>query len=267
MKRVLAGLKSVIKKSGLLPSFKVREKLAAKYLHGAGLEIGALHFPQKVPRGAVVKYVDYATREENIRKFPELAAAAIVETDYIENGFELASLPAGSQDFIIANHVLEHAENPIRVLLNWGRLLRPEGVLMVTVPVAERCFDEGRPQTTLEHLKEDHRQAETGELRQLRERNREHFVEFLEVSVPNDLRNKGGLVPELSESCRTARLAELIASERADMHFHTFSIESYRGFVEYFVTCCATDLSVREVRRSRGGAEVVAILQKLRQPA
>jgi SAM-dependent methyltransferase len=264
MKRVLAGLKNAIKKSGLLPSFTVREKLAAEYLHGAGLEIGALHFPLKVPRGVVVKYVDYATREENAGKFPELVAADIVETDYIENGFELASLPAGSQDFIIANHVLEHAENPIRVLLNWGRLLRPEGILMVTVPVAERCFDKGRPQTTLDHLKEDHRQAETGELSLLRERNREHFVEFLEISVPNDLRHKGSRVPELSESARAERIEELIASERADMHFHTFSIESYRKFVEYFVACCATDFSVREVRRSRGGAEVVAILRKLR---
>ena len=262
MKRIVAALTSGIKKSGLLPSFKVRERLAAKYLHGAGLEIGALHFPQKVPRGVVVKYVDYATREENIKKFPELQASSIVETDHIENGFELASIPEGSQDFIIANHVLEHAANPIRVLLNWGRLLKPEGVLMVTLPVAERCFDKGRRQTTLEHLVEDHRLVEAGELRRFKELNREHFVEFLRICVPNDLRIKGDCVPEMSEGELTARLEALIAAERVDIHFHTFSVESCRSFMEYFVTSVAHDFAVMEISRSRGGAEVVAILKK-----
>ena len=262
MKRIVAALTSGIKKSGLLPSFKVRERLAAKYLRGAGLEIGALHFPQRVPKGVVVRYVDYASREENIGKFPELDPSSIVVTDHIDNGFELASIPDRSQDFIIANHVLEHADNPIRVLLNWGRLLKPEGVLMVTVPVAERCFDKGRRQTTLEHLAEDHRLVAAGEHHRFRELNREHFIDFLKICIPNDIRIKGGRVPELSESAFATRLAELMASERPDLHFHTFSIESYRAFMEYFVTSGSPDFSIGEIRRSRGGAEVVAILIK-----
>jgi SAM-dependent methyltransferase len=262
MKRIVAALTSGIKKSGLLPSFKVRERLAAKYLHGTGLEIGALHFPQKVPRGVVVKYVDYASREENISKFPELNASDVVITDHIENGFELASFPDGSQDFIIANHVLEHADNPIRVLLNWGRLLRPEGVLLVTVPVAERCFDKGRGETTLDHLVEDHRLVEAGEGGRFREQNRGHYVEILRISEPSDIRNKGGRVPEVSEEDFQRRLAEMLAADRVDIHFHTFSIESYRKFMEYFVTGITREFRLMDVCRSRGGAEVVAILKK-----
>jgi SAM-dependent methyltransferase len=260
MKRVVAALKGGIKKSGLLPSFQVREKLAAKYLRGAGLEIGALNFPLKTPPGLIVKYVDYATREENIGKFPELAAR-IVATDHIENGFELSSFADRSQDFIIANHVLEHADNPIRVLLNWKRLLRPGGVLLVTVPVAERCFDKGREETSLEHLVEDYQLMAAGDLARFRDRNRRHFLEVLQISQPADLRSKGSRVPELTASALKERLAEMMDAERTDIHFHTFSIESYARFMEYFVAQIAPDLELKELKRSRGGAEVVAILK------
>ncbi|MCP6623602.1 class I SAM-dependent methyltransferase, partial [Klebsiella pneumoniae] len=78
-------------------------------------------------------------REENIRKFPELDAASIVPTDYLEDGFTLASIPDCSQDFVIANHVLEHASNPLQVLSNWARVLRPGGTLFITVPIGSRC--------------------------------------------------------------------------------------------------------------------------------
>jgi SAM-dependent methyltransferase len=260
MRRIVEAIKSRIKKSGLLPSFTVRERLAAKYLRGTGLEIGALHFPLKVPDGVIVKYVDYSTREQNVSRFPELAASEIVETDYLENGFELASFPQSSQDFIIGNHVLEHAGNPIQVLLNWGRLLRPEGVLMVTVPVMDRCFDKGRQLTTLEHFVEDHRLLQKGEIAKFKERNLHHFAEIIQISEPN-IRSKGGRVPEVSEAYLRERLLQMAAAEQLDLHY-TFSIDSFRDLMEYFVKYIGPDFSIIALRRSRGGAEVVAILKK-----
>jgi SAM-dependent methyltransferase len=263
MKRFIAAIKNAIKESGILPSFRVRERLAASYLKGEGLEIGALHFPLKTPEGVVVRYVDIAGREENIRRFPELDPSRIVNTDHIENGFELATIPASSQDFIIANHVLEHAGNPLKVLLNWGRVLKPEGVLLVTVPVAARCFDRGRRETTLEHFMEDFRVEGAGDARLYRERNREHFQEWLQVSEPNLARSRGDATPQMDGSSLEKRVEEMSGTDDVEIHFHTFSEKSYKRLLEHFAAHVAGNFQLMDIRLSRGGAEVAAVLKKL----
>jgi len=263
MKRFIAAIKNAIKESGILPSFRVRERLAASYLKGEGLEIGALHFPLKTPEGVVVRYVDIAGREENIRRFPELDASRIVNTDHIENGFELATIPASSQDFIIANHVLEHAGNPLKVLLNWGRVLKPDGILLVTVPVAARCFDRGRRETTLEHFMEDFRVEGAGDARLYRERNREHFLEWLQVSEPNLARARGDAEAIMDGSTLEKRLEEMSGADDVEIHFHTFSEKSYKRLLEHFAAHVAGNFQLMDIRLSRGGAEVAAVLKKL----
>jgi SAM-dependent methyltransferase len=263
MKRFIAAIKNAIKESGILPSFRVRERLAASYLKGEGLEIGALHFPLKTPGGVVVRYVDIAGREENIRRFPELDASRIVNTDHIENGFELATIPASSQDFIIANHVLEHAGNPLKVLLNWGRVLKPDGILLVTVPVAARCFDRGRRETTLEHFMEDFRVEGAGDARLYRERNREHFLEWLQVSEPNLARARGDAEAIMDGSTLEKRLEEMSGADDVEIHFHTFSEKSYKRLLEHFAAHVAGNFQLMDIRLSRGGAEVAAVLKKL----
>lgn len=37
----------------------IREDVALRFLQGDGIEIGALDFPLRLPRGARVRYVDY----------------------------------------------------------------------------------------------------------------------------------------------------------------------------------------------------------------
>lgn len=46
------------------------------------------------------------------------------------------SLPAdsGSQDYLVACHVLEHIVSPIAALREWCRVLRPDGVALIVVP-------------------------------------------------------------------------------------------------------------------------------------
>ena len=263
VKRIIVKAKNAIKESGLLPSFNVRKKLAALHLRGEGLEIGALHLPLNIPRNVKVKYVDIATRDENIRRFPELDASRIVNTDYLENGFELVTIPASSQDFIIANHVLEHAGNPLKVLLNWGRVLKPDGILLVTVPVAARCFDRGRRETTLEHFMEDYRVEEEGDGAQFRERNREHFLEWLQVSEPNLARARGDAEAIMDGSTLEKRLEEMSRADDVEIHFHTFSETSYKRVMEHFAAHVAGNFQVMDICLSRGGAEVAAVLKKL----
>ncbi len=240
-----------------------RELLAKRYLQGCGLEIGALHRPLPLPSAVTIRYVDIASREENIEKFPELDAADIVAVDYIDDGFILSGIPDNSQDFLIANHVLEHAPNPIQVLRNWCRTLKRDGRLFVTIPIAKRCFDKGRPETTLDHLIDDYdlynRPTDNLARQRINEKNRNHLREWITISEHSILskRDKAYQQPSVEERERRIELTDTRSSE---IHFHTFSMDSYTRLLDYFTKTLETEMKVEKVCKSR--REIVSILVK-----
>ncbi|MBI4955938.1 MAG: methyltransferase domain-containing protein [Myxococcales bacterium] len=189
----------------------------------------------------------------------ELDAGTIVEPDFVEDGALLESIASRSQDFVIANHVLEHAEDPIGVLCGWSRVLAPHGVLYVTGPLAEGCFDRGRPPTTLAHLVEDHRLAASGRRAELERRNVEHYREWLTVSEPNILRERGDPVPVWTPEALERRATE-IAAERAEIHYHTFSGRSFRALLHAVADRHAPELCLRETVGNR--REVIGVLTR-----
>lgn len=135
---------------------ETREAIAVVYLRGAGIEIGALHQPLRVPSHVVVKYVDRMSAADLRRQYAELADLPLVEPDIIDNGETLATLPDASEDFIVANHFLEHCQDPFRTLQNLFRVVKPGGVLYMVVPDKRLTFDAARPCTTIEHLMRDY---------------------------------------------------------------------------------------------------------------
>jgi SAM-dependent methyltransferase len=76
-------------------------------------------------------------------------------------GFQFVSeawaikVPDASYDFVMSSHMLEHSANPIRVLAEWRRLLKPGGYLLLVLPEGRSTYDRRRPVTTLEHLVDD----------------------------------------------------------------------------------------------------------------
>lgn len=136
--------------------YAVRRRLASKHLHGAGIEIGALHTPLRLRRGVRVRYVDRLSNDRLREQYPEHANYEFVKVDLIDDGENLGALPPDSTDFIIANHFLEHCEDPIRTLQNHFRVLRPGATLYMAVPDKRRTFDRDRPVTTLEHVVRDY---------------------------------------------------------------------------------------------------------------
>jgi SAM-dependent methyltransferase len=124
-----------------------------------------------VPPYAEVRYVDRMTVEELRREYPELVEWQLTEVDVVDDGETLRTIDAGSQDFIIANHFLEHCENPIGTIETHLEKLKPGGVLFYAVPDKRFTFDFRRPLTPLEHFAADY---EHGPDRS----RREHFEEW-----------------------------------------------------------------------------------------
>jgi ubiquinone/menaquinone biosynthesis C-methylase UbiE len=62
-----------------------------------------------------------------------------------------------SQDFVIANHVLEHVEDPLRALKSVSRVLHARGVAYLALPDKRFTFDKDRQITSLDHVIKDHR--------------------------------------------------------------------------------------------------------------
>ena len=134
----------------------MRAQLAKRHLWGEGVEIGAMHHPLTPHSKMIVKYVDNTSLEDNLVRFPQLLGKKLIRPDYIEDGFRLTSFTDNSQNFVIANHVLEHSPNPLGVLINWARVLRPGGSMLLTVPIAEFCFDRGRQEADQKSDRQHH---------------------------------------------------------------------------------------------------------------
>lgn len=78
---------------------------------------------------------------------------------YIREATELKSITDGKYDFVVSAHCLEHVADPIKALLEWRRVVKPGGSVLLVLPLKEKTFDHRRPLTTLAHLISDHEHA------------------------------------------------------------------------------------------------------------
>lgn len=74
---------------------------------------------------------------------------------YIMEAGDLSLLDNDSYDFLISSHCLEHCANPVSVLLEWKRIVKKAGFILIVVPDQRFTFDWKRPVTTFSHLLED----------------------------------------------------------------------------------------------------------------
>jgi SAM-dependent methyltransferase len=150
---------------------------ATRYLSGQGVEIGALNAPLALPPSLSVRYVDRMPVSELRRQYPELKGTELVEPDLLDDGERLSKLADQSQDFVIANHFLEHCENPILAVINMFRVLRTGGTLYLAIPDMRYTFDRHRRVTPIEHLVQDFQRGP--------EQSRvQHFEEFARTFQP-----------------------------------------------------------------------------------
>jgi SAM-dependent methyltransferase len=154
-------------------------RAVSRHIVGSGVELGPGHnpFPLAYP-GATAAYVDRWEPAENRALFVELGdEAAFPKPDVVCNldTDRLKMLDDQSQDFVIASHVLEHMANPIALLDDIHRVLRPGGIALVLLPDMRRTFDNRRPVTDLDHLVREYEAGVT-------EVDDEHIRQFLEFT-------------------------------------------------------------------------------------
>lgn len=218
-----------------------REMIANTYLSGAGVEVGALHNPLRVPESAKVKYVDRFSVEDLRKHYPELNDVNLVPVDIIADGELLETIGKGTQDFVIANHFIEHCANPILAIGNMLRLLKIGGILFIALPDKRHCFDVDRPETTIDHLLKDYQEGPAWS-------RRGHFEEW------SRLVNKVDDVAEVER-----QVVSLMAMDYS-IHYHVFTPDT---MLEFFAAIKKhVDYKFEFEMFFRNGSEVIIILRR-----
>jgi len=152
-----------------------------RYFVGKGLDIGGKPDPLALYRGLFCKMVAVKTWDQEDG-----------------DGQYLATVKDNEFDFVHSSHCLEHLAEPREGLVNWLRVVRPGGYLVVTVP-DEDLYEQGVFPSTFNH---DHKW--TFSILKLRS--------WSERSL-----NIVDLVRELGESAELVRLEQLSATYRFDL--------------------------------------------------
>jgi SAM-dependent methyltransferase len=160
--------------------------LFSRHLCGHGVELGPGHHPYAIMLpGTEVRYLDRWEPAENRQLFPELGEEAeFPEPDIVCNLDEekLGVLADASQDFVIASHVFEHVANPLALLVDCHRVLKPGGTLLVLLPDRTMTSDRVRPPTSLPHLVEEYEQGVT----KVADEHLEEYVRLVEGYTGHD---------------------------------------------------------------------------------
>jgi SAM-dependent methyltransferase len=192
-----------------------RAAFANSFLIGEGIEIGPLHQPLAVPAQAHVRYVDRMLTADLRREYPELAEWPLTEVDIVDNGETLATIPAESQDFIVANHFLEHTENPVGTIETHLGKLKPGGVLFYAVPDKRFTFDFRRPVTPIEHMLADYEEGP--------ERSRaEHYREWCRLVIDEESSSVGTAEQAASDEWVEERARQL-EDQAYSIHMHVWT--------------------------------------------
>jgi SAM-dependent methyltransferase len=219
---------------------RVRRRLAARHLRGRGLEIGALHMPLELPANASVRYVDRFGVPEARAHYPELSDYELVRPDLIDDGERLASVADMSVDFVIANHMIEHCEDPIGTLANHVRVLRSGGSLYMAVPDCRMTFDRDRAVTPLAHIVRDHQDGPA----RSRRIHYEEWARLVEKVAPGEVQ---------------PRAAEL-EGQRYSIHFHVWTPAAFLELLVYCRTVPRLPLEIDALQPN--GQEFIAILRR-----
>jgi SAM-dependent methyltransferase len=225
----------------VLDKSDLRLMLSSFYLEGNGLEVGALHHPLAIPSKASVKYVDRLPVHELRSHYPELSNENLVNVDIIDDGEKLVTIPNGSVNFIIANHMLEHCMSPITTIETFLSKLQPGGIVYIGIPDKRFSFDRNRELTTFNHLLDDYHNRN------------DHFQHYLEWSK---------FVNGVADPAEALRQAQHLFQVQYSIHFHVWDYYTFVDFLLNTNRVLQFSFDILNISFNDHRDEVITILRK-----
>lgn len=74
----------------------------------------------------------------------------------ITDATDMSGIRSDEYDFLLSSNNLEHIANPLKALKEFARVVKVGGILLVLVPMKDRCFDHNREYTVFGHLLDDY---------------------------------------------------------------------------------------------------------------
>jgi SAM-dependent methyltransferase len=217
-----------------------RRKLSSRFISGDGIEIGALHEPLTVASRARVRYVDRMSVADLRTHYPELSNQPLVPVDIYDDGEKLRSIGDDSFDFVIANHMLEHCEDPLTALSTFLRVVRPGGVIYLAIPDKRFTFDVSREVTSIAHVLRDHHDGPQGS-------REEHYLDWV-----RNVNHK----PEREVRAECDALMKMQYS----IHFHVWTLSGFASLLRYCRRQLRMPFKLEMLKPNQ--FEVIAILRK-----
>jgi hypothetical protein len=218
-----------------------RRRISSKYLKGQGIEIGALHNPLVLSSAATVRYVDRLPLPELQKHYFDLNPDQMVKIDIIDNGETLSRIADSSLDFIIANHFLEHCENPIGTIRNHINKIRTGGVLYYAIPEMHATFDKDRSLTGFDHLVED-------DIRGPEVSKKDHFAEWVTR------------IEKIEDQGEIARRVSSLMAMNYSIHYHVWDVGTIFQFWDRTNEYLGNSFTVSHFEHNVD--EVITILKK-----
>ncbi len=137
---------------------------------------------------------------------------------YILEATNLSEIPTEAYMFVLASHIIEHTANPLAALLEWKRVLKVGGILLMIAPDKDKTFDHHRTITSMEHLIDDY-EVNRGE------DDTTHFDEILRL---HDISRDAGL-----SSLHELKLRSNMNNENRSFHHHVFDLDLCEKMLRY----------------------------------
>jgi SAM-dependent methyltransferase len=166
-------------------------------MDGKGLEIGG---PSPLQQIRDILYRN-AERMDNVNfslqnTWSGMHGPFVYDTEYENEATELKDIESETYDFVVASHTLEHIANPLKALFEFKRVLKPNGYMVLVLPLKETCFDHARDYTRFDTILDKFdKNVDENDLSSLREilckhdlemdKHAGNFVQFVERSLRN----------------------------------------------------------------------------------
>lgn len=86
----------------------------------------------------------------------------VLGENWIAEATKMDMIKDENYDFVLSSNNLEHIANPLKAIMEFLRIVKINGLILVAVPIKEKTFDHNRECTSFEHILKDY-QDDIGE--------------------------------------------------------------------------------------------------------